>query len=116
MAETPYAPLLLDNVSLGSWQTPVVHEITPAHFTTGWAGKVITLRGENFLAAPTLRIGNVDITQVRRIDNQTVEATLPATLPVGRHAVQLRSASGWRSVASTPLSLGLSLYLPAVRR
>ncbi len=105
----------LDEVALGSWQTPVPQVATPNQFEVG-ASVPITITGENFIATPVVKLGDTALPDVRWIDEKTWVATLPATLPAGRYVLQVVNPSGQTAFAQTIVTVGKQTYMPIIGR
>ncbi|MFZ1465124.1 MAG: hypothetical protein WAV60_13825 [Anaerolineae bacterium] len=72
------------------------------------------MRGDNFVLIPTVRVGNVTLTNVRRSGRQTLLASLPDTLPPGVYDVQVIHPGGQESILGSGLTVGGRIFLPAV--
>lgn len=104
----------LDSVSLGSWLTPVVHSVSPAHVET-WPGSV-TITGENFIETPTVRLNETVLQDVQWVNERTLQVTLPADLTPGIYDVWVTNPAGQESALPRGLRIGKQVYLPAVFR
>jgi len=115
--------LTLDEVTLGTWQTPIIAQVTPtrvdAHTLT-----TITLTGQNFLAQPlsaayiTGPIVLLNSTPVDTywINTTTLSATLPLTLPFGLYDVWVANPGGYRGELPAALRIGHGVYLPVISK
>lgn len=104
----------LDDVSLGSWLTPVVHNVSPAHVET--RPVPITITGENFIETPTVRLNETALEDVQWIDEHTLRVTLPADLPPGVYDVWVTNPGGQKTGVSRRLHVGKQVYLPVLFR
>ena len=114
-AGEPGVYLLLDDVSLGSWRTPVVQSVSPSRIEP-WTTTLITITGENFIATPTLRLNDIPVPDVLWVDEDTLRATLPPDLPPGVYHVWVTNPGGQEAVLPAGLNVGTQVYLPAVFR
>jgi hypothetical protein len=114
-ADEPFLKAEADTISIGSWTTPVVEDVTPNRID---AGEITTIQvvGDNFIDVPQVRIGGTVIEAVRLLDERTLEVDVPGTLPPGRHSVRLTNPDGATSARIGALVVGKELYLPLVAR
>lgn len=108
------ASALIDDVSVGSWQTPVIAGMTPPTVATPGQATQLTITGENFVATPTVRIGATVLNDVQWIDEQTLHATVPAGMKLGRHDLWITNPGG--QVAVQQLVIGKEVLLPLMFR
>lgn len=113
-AGTPPARLMLDTVSLGPWRTPIVAEVSPRQVSVADPG-AITIRGENFIGVPTVKLGDVPLQSVQVIGPGELRATVPADLTPGQYPIWVVNPGGTRQAAGM-LQVGDPLYLPMVLR
>jgi hypothetical protein len=110
-----YTHLDLDEVSLGSWLTPVPRATLPnpvvAHVSTP-----ITITGENFLAGAEVRLGSVPLPDARWISSTTLTATVPSTMPLGLHDLWVTNPGGQVGVLPGGVLVGQRICLPLVLR
>lgn len=103
----------LDEVAMGSWRTPVIDAIAPWPVTVGAATRV-TITGDNFVPGATLLLGDLRLEQVAVLNEQTLQATIPAGVRPNLYLLQLRNPDGLQSAYPDMLRLGRSTYLPLV--
>ncbi len=104
----------LDEITLGSWTTPLVTSISPA-VLDGPSG-VVTLIGDNFIGTPAVTIGGLPAS-VSVVDEQHLSVTLPGGLGYGRHAVVVTNPDGFATTSSQPVQAGHDLlFIPALLR
>ncbi len=108
-----YQTLLVDNVTVGSWLTPVPAAVQPEAAPSGVASR-LTIGGENFLPGAAVRINNTPLTGVTWIDERTLEADLPAGYAPGLYNVWVINPGGQMGVLPSGLRVGLSTWLPLV--
>ena len=109
-AGRPLSQVRLDDITIGPWLTPVIIGLElPAA-----GGGVATLRGENFIATPTVRVNETLLPDVHYVDAQTLTATLPPGLSVGTHVLWVTNPGG--QSAAAPVRMGRPVFLPALTR
>jgi len=72
---------------------PTLTNITPGE-GYNYRATVITISGTHFVATPTVRLGNVSLSDVTLVNNTTLTATVPADLPEGSYTLTLVNPSG----------------------
>jgi hypothetical protein len=102
----------IDEVSIGSWRTPVVTGAEPQH----WEAGLITVHGENFIATPQVYLGETLLVQVTWVDASTLTAEVPAGTPPGRQRVRVVNPDGPGSSQPVTIACGEELFLPGVWR
>ncbi len=112
-ADARYSGLLLDDIAVGPWLTPQVLAVEPAAVPPR-VSMDITVHGDNFVLVPTVRVGNVTLTNVRRSGRQLLLASLPDTLPPGVYDVQVIHPGGQEAVLQAGLTIGDRVFLPAM--
>jgi hypothetical protein len=71
----------LDEISLGSWLTPVVYEIVPAQIEAVESLPVVAeISGANFVATPVVFAGLIRLEGVVMIDDSLLQVPIPAGL------------------------------------
>jgi len=122
-ANEPYIRLLLDDVSLGSWLTPVVGAVTPLHLSPGVATP-ITITGQNFVAippgtlyvkGPMLYLNDIAVPNVHWVDTTTLSAVTPPLL-AGVYGIRVSNPEGQESALPAYVMVGQQVYLPVIRR
>ena len=111
----PLLSIYLDDISLGPWTTPVIRDVTPAQLYGDWGGAQITVRGDNFTAGSTLRLGDTAL-PTTFFDEHTLIGAIPAGLAAGRYDLWVQNPDGQQTVAGGGLTLGGWGYLPVVRK
>jgi hypothetical protein len=104
----------LDEVTLGTWLTPLVQQVTPARLDA-YATSVITLTGENFLAEPLVLLNGLPISTTW-LSTTTLTATVPNTVAFGAYSVQVQNPSNHRGAWSQRLIIGHQIYLPVLSK
>jgi hypothetical protein len=107
----------VDDVSLGSWKTPVVQGIDrPLHIHTGYSSLRLTILGENFMPTPEVWLGGKALLNPLLLDENTLQATLPPGMVPGLHELVVINPGGYDSALETPIRLGYAIAMPLVRR
>ena len=76
---------------------------------------VITISGENFLSTPTVRLNTTALTNVQRVDEHTIRATVPARMKPGLYALWVTNPGGQAAVFPV-FPIGKQVMVPLVRR
>ena len=102
--------LYLDDVSLGSWMTPVPQTIHPrvveAHRVTP-----ITILGENFFEGAQVYAGNTLLSSSWISDTQ-MAVIVPLSLTMGLHPLRIVNPGGQTGYAPQALQVGTTTYVP----
>lgn len=114
-AGMPVATALLDDVSVGSWQTPVITTISPSAVERPAQPTQLTIIGANFQATPTIRLGSVPLQSVQLIDSGTLRATVPPGTAPGRYTLWVMNPGG-QAAAYDGVVVGKLIALPLIRR
>ncbi len=109
----PPAQATIDEVSLGSWLTPVIHEVWPSQ-VEAWVITPITVTGENFVVTPTVRLNEMALDDTQWIDEQNLRVILPADLRPGVYNVWVTNPGGQEAVLTGGLRIGWQIYLPTL--
>lgn len=110
-AGVPYVQARVDQVSIGSWRTPVVESVTPARVPAGVSATLI-ITGDNFIETPAIRLGDTLLTDVRWIDDRRIEAVAPATLDAGVYNLWVTNPDGSSTAEIGAVRVGEQAYLP----
>lgn len=113
-ANEPYLQTCLDDVAVGEWATPVVTEVNPSRLFTDWDGIQLTVKGDNFGAKPGVLLDETPLANVKRIDEQTLSATLPTGLLSGSYDLWVINPGRQRNVLPDAVTLGQYIYLPVI--
>lgn len=111
--DEPFLRTYLDDIALGAWTTPIPHSLTPAHLEVG-ATATLVITGTNFMPTPTITLGNTPLTNVRHIDERTLQAELPTGLAPGIYDLWVTNPSGAATVLRAAATVGQPLYLPLI--
>jgi hypothetical protein len=110
-----HVTVLVDEVSLGEWLTPVISTISPSHLPD-FANAVITISGENFLQGATVRLDESTTLATVWIDEHTLTAVIPLGVSLGWHDVWVLNPGGQAALVTGGLQLGTTVNLPVVRK
>ena len=111
--ELGFLQLHLDDISLGSWLSPVVEQVSPAEVEAG-TDITLTITGQNFIATPKVQIGATLFSDVTYVDEHTLQLTVTAGLAPGLYEVRVINPGGQAGVWQERLQVGEVLYLPTV--
>lgn len=107
----------VDDVTLGSWLTPVIRVVSPAHVEDpGTVPLPLTIHGDNFVPVPVVRVGTDMVPDMTWVDEQTLEVLLPPSVGLGRQPVWVGNPGGQEAVLPGALQVGYSVLLPLVSR
>ena len=101
----------LDDVSLGSWATPLISTITPNH-AEAYTPLTLTITGDNFIDMPAVRLNEVALDGVERLDAATLVVHLPQGLAPDIYTVRVVNPGGQDSLILNGLKVGQFVYLP----
>ncbi len=104
----------LDDVSLGSWLTPVPTVVTPMRLTP-YTSTVITIAGSNFIDGAQVYVDDLLLNSTWISDTE-ITATLPATLAMGGHPLRVVNPGGQMGYAPQALQVGTVFYMPLVSK
>lgn len=107
--------LYLDDVALGPWTTPVPRVVSPRIVEAG-VSSTLVITGQNFMATPTVRLGQTSLTDVQWLDEHTLQATLPASLIPGIYHLEVSNPDNSVTIDPSPILVGKQLYLPLIAR
>lgn len=113
----------LDEIVLGSWQTPIIEQVAPAR-VDAHVSTVITLTGQNFLAEPLssnyitgpIVLLNTTPIETHWIATNTLSATVPATMPFGLYTLWVKNPDGFDGVLPAGLRVGYASILPIIAK
>lgn len=111
----PYGQLFLDDISLGSWATPIIDTVTPGELRE-FAGDLISISGENFLDGVTVLLGDTPVEDVTYLDEHALTFNLPAEIGIGQYDVWVVNPGGQPAAKPGTLRLGWLTTLPLIRR
>jgi hypothetical protein len=112
-ASDPLLALDLDDISLGSWLTPVVQSVSLAP-----GSRSLTIHGQNFIAMPAVRVGEMIIpdSSVVWVNENTLQVTLPAAFTRGIYDLHVTNPGGPTFLYPGGVRVGWFLHLPLLRR
>lgn len=109
--ETYPVVALLDEISLGSWLTPVVHSLSPIALE-GNQPVEITISGLNFIDPVTVSIREVSADSVDFIGENMLVAHFNQGISPGLHALVVTNPGGQDGIF--PVQVGKLVYIPLV--
>ena len=89
--------LYLDDVSLGSWVTPIIHYAAPVALQTNWAGQTISLDVENYVDDSTFYLGDYAVSIAP--DGNSYLLTIPSESRLDG------TRFGWKPLPGSPLRI-----------
>ncbi|MFZ1792283.1 MAG: hypothetical protein WAU96_02565 [Anaerolineae bacterium] len=110
--------VLIDQVSIGGWETPTALDVTPTRVPNPEQATTLTITGENFFGAPIVRARNIPANSVTVVNENTIQATWNGTLPVGILNIEVENPGGalavlnWKVISGNPIFV----YLPVASR
>ena len=106
----------LDDISIGAWETPIIHAVTPNPIHSPETNQSITIIGENFIQKPSVFIDDfqIAIEDVAWIDENSLTITLPASIVPGLHDLKVINPGGQISIKRSALQIGWLIYLPKI--
>ncbi|MEZ4861548.1 MAG: IPT/TIG domain-containing protein [Caldilineaceae bacterium] len=115
VAGEPAFRVMLDDIWLGAWQTPVITTVTPEQVESGHAATLV-ITGENFKDIAAVRLGETLLSNVRILDEQTLQADLPASIGPGVWDMWIIKSDGDTSVHPNAIRVGKQLFMPFMAR
>ena len=109
------ANAFIDDVALGSWLTPVIRSVTPEHVAHPQVSTVLTIHGENFISAPTVTLGTTALTNIKLVNEQTIQATVPAAFKPGQYVLTVKNP-GKQSAQIADIQVGYAVQVPVATR
>jgi hypothetical protein len=109
----PYVQLFLDDISLGSWRTPLISQVLPNKIPIGTPFS-LEIHGTNFLATPEVRLGDILASGVEWKSSELVLATFEAGFPAGINNLWITNPGG--PSAAVQVLVGEGIYLPSLYR
>jgi hypothetical protein len=112
-----FSGTLLDDISLGSWLTPVPTQTSITQLPANAPTTPITITGTNFIATPTVKLnGSMALGNVQWLTETQLIADLPANLAPGIYDLWVTNPGGQESVLQNAIRVGQQLYLPLARK
>ena len=112
------ARLLLDEISLGDWTSPVIQSFSPQVIIPSQAGsKLLHLWGSNLSTEAQVFIGSY-LSDETVIDTATGDllVTLPSDLKTGTYPIHIIYPDGRDAYGPYPLRVGYFIYSPLISR
>jgi Tol biopolymer transport system component/outer membrane protein assembly factor BamB len=104
-------PVGVDEVTVGSWTTPRIQQVSSSQLTGPAATLIIT--GDNFIATPTVFLGDTPLLDVTWLDSTRLQVNVPAGLPDGLSGLRVINPGGATAQWSEPFAVNrYRVYLP----
>ncbi len=104
----------LDDIALAGYRTPFITQVSPSVIPANWTGAAVTVTGQSFTAPVIVKVNGISAT-TNRLDDQTLEITLPAGLRPGAVLLVIQNGAG-RTGSYYGLRLGVGRFLPLMQR
>lgn len=105
----------LDDISIGSWQTPVVLDVNPTSLRD-WDDAHIKITGTNFIPTPIVKLGDTILPDVTWIDEDHLSAAVPTNFQCGKYDIWVINPGGYEAVLEQGLWLVCRRFLPTVTK
>jgi Tol biopolymer transport system component len=106
------ATIALDDISLGSWKTPLVETVTPGQWEARQT-QTITITGQNFSTTPQVFLNNIALTDVEWLDAGHLQAKTPSGMLGGYYSLRVVNPDGIASLLATRILLSpMPSFLP----
>ena len=110
-ADGRFTTMLVDEVALGSWLTPIVSSVEPPVLPLYQQTPAI-IRGMNFIQAPTVRVDHAQIADVQWLDANTLRIILPDHIRPGSHTITVTNPGGQERQLPNAFIIRGASYLP----
>jgi hypothetical protein len=111
------AQMFLDDVSLGSWNTPVISATSiPPHMDPYQSGISVSITGTNFIPTPIVKLNEQELQNVNWLSDEKLQATLPSYLGPGIYDLWVTNPRGQDAVLAGILKVGKQVYLPILSK
>jgi len=112
----PMVYLDLDDISIGSWLTPVIETIIPSEIHDPSLSQTITITGENFIKTPAIFVDQVPVNSanVTWINEFTIKLVLPQNILPGFHDLKVVNPGGQASLLAGAIRIGYFSILPLI--
>lgn len=114
-ANTNYVQVYLDEISLGSWETPIPESITPPQLAAGVKGTLL-IQGQNFIATPTVKLGETPLANVQWQDEHTLTVEIPPTFQPGLYNLWISNPGQQLATSAWRIAIGEQRYLPLITK
>ncbi len=107
---------LLDEVSIGAWEAPVVGGASPAAWPLG-SPATLVISGENFIDGARVWLGEVELSSVTWVSATQLTAAAPASLEGGAYDLVVRNPSGAATAQPGAITVqAYEVHLPIILR
>jgi hypothetical protein len=112
-----YTWLEVDDVSLGSWNTPQIAAVTPAHIENlATLSATLIITGANFIPTPLVFLGDNVLQNITWLSDDQLRANVPVTIRPGIYDLRVLNAGGQEAVLSGAVVIGRIIFLPILWR
>jgi hypothetical protein len=92
----------------------VAHQVRSPSLLPAGAGATLTIAGINFSETPRVTVGEMALTHVRWLDEHTLTADLPDSLPPGIYPLSITNPTGETMSSLSAIWIGEPHWLPVV--
>jgi Tol biopolymer transport system component len=104
----------LDEISLGSWQTPQITAVSPTRWSYQQPATLV-ITGTNFINTPSLFLNEIALDNVVWVNGSRLQVNIPATLPEGNYRLTVVNPNGNKAIASQTFTVTQErLFLPLI--
>lgn len=112
-----YSWAFIDEMTVGSWLTPIIETVSPIQVEDlATLPVTLTITGQNFIATPTIFIGQTPAQNVVWIDATTLICEVPVGLLPGVYTVWVVNPEGQAAMKPNSFVLGKTTFFPIVSR
>ncbi len=108
-----YLQATVDQVTVGSWRTPVPERVTPQQVDWG-ERTTLEIRGTNFIELPQILLDEYPLVNLALVDESTLTATVPDDLAPGLYDLWVVNPGGERQHLPAAVAIGEQIYLPVI--
>jgi TolB protein len=106
------ATIALDDITLGSWKTPLIQSVTPSQWEAPQT-QTITITGQNFANIPQVFLNDVALTDVEWLDAGHLRVQTPSSMLGGYYYLRVINPDGIASLLPTRILLSpMPSFLP----
>lgn len=112
-----YSWAYIDELTVDSWMTPMIETVSPAQVEDPTTLPItLTITGQNFIATPTVLIGQTPAQYVQWADATTLVAEVPASLSPGIYTIRVINPEGQAAVKFSAFILGKTTFFPLITK
>lgn len=111
------ANVIIDEVSVGGWTTPILTAFTPARVNYPYTANAwVEITGANLMDGVKVWFNNTASPEVDWISDTTIRCRVPAGLTVGEYRIRLENPGGVTSAFTQRFQVGQKTFLPLLAR